>query len=186
MSDALWPSGLWHTRLPCLWLYPRVYSHSCQLSWWCHPTISFSVTPFSSCPQSFPASGSFPISWLFESSGWSIGASPSAPVLPKNIQGWFPWIDWLDLLAVHGILKNLLQHHCLKASILWHSAFMIQLSHPYMTTGKTTTLNIWTFVSKVMSLLFNMLSRFAIAFLSRSKCLLISCDCQQWFWSPRK
>ena len=117
MSDALWPSGLWHTRLPCLWLYPRVYSHSCQLSWWCHPTISFSVTPFSSCPQSFPASGSFPISWLFESSGWSIGASPSAPVLPKNIQGWFPWIDWLDLLAVHGILKNLLQHHCLKESV---------------------------------------------------------------------
>ena len=169
MSSASWPHGLQHTRLPCLWLYPRVYSDSCQLSWWCHPTISFSVTPFFSCPQSFPASGSFPVSWLFKSGGWSIGTSTSAPVLPVNIQGWFPWIDWFDLLAVHGTLKNLVQHHYLKASILWHSAFMIQLSHLNMTTGKTIALNIWTFVSKVMSLLFHMLSGFVIAFLPRSK-----------------
>ena len=85
-------------------------------------------------------------------------------------------MDWLDLLAVQGTLKSLLQHHSSKASILWCSAFfMVQLSHPYMTTRKTTVLTIWTFVNKVMSLLFNMLSRFVIAFLPRIKCLLISC-----------
>ena len=84
-------------------------------------------------------------------------------------------MDWLDLLAVQGTLKSLLQHHSSKASILQCSAFsMVQLSHPYMTTGKTIALTIWTFVSKVMSLLFNMLSRFVIVFLARSKCLLIS------------
>ena len=89
-------------------------------------------------------------------------------------------IDWLDLLAVQGTLKSLLQHHSLKASILWHSAFfMVQLSHAYMTIGKTIALTIWTFISKVMSLLFNMLSRFVVAFLSRSKRLLIS-----WLQSP--
>ena len=84
-------------------------------------------------------------------------------------------MDWLDLLAVQGTLKSLLQHHSSKASILWHSAFFIvQLSHPYMTAGKTIDLTRWMFVSKVMSLLFNMQSRVAIAFLQRSKCLLIS------------
>ena len=84
-------------------------------------------------------------------------------------------IDWFDLLAVQGTLKSLLQHHSSKASILWHSAFfMVQLSHPYMTTGKTTALTRWTFFGKVMSLLFNMLSRLVIAFLPRSKSLLIS------------
>ena len=89
-------------------------------------------------------------------------------------------IDWLDLLAVQGTLKSLLQHHSSKASILWHSAFLIvQLSHPYMTIGRTIALTRWTFVSKVMSLLFNMLSRFVIAFLPSSKCLLIS-----WLKSP--
>ena len=85
-------------------------------------------------------------------------------------------MDWLDLLAVQGTLKSLLQHQSLKASILWCSTFfMVQLSHPYMTTGKTIALTIWTFVCKVMSLLFNILSRFVIAFIPRSKCLLISC-----------
>ena len=84
-------------------------------------------------------------------------------------------MDWLDLLAVQGTLKSLLQHHSTKASILWHSAFFIfQLSHPYMTTGKTIALTRWTFVGKVMSLLFNILSRLVITFLPRSKCLLIS------------
>ena len=102
-------------------------------------------------------------------------------------------MDWLDLLAVQGTLKSLLQHHSSKASILWHSAFFIvQLSHPYMTTGKTVALTRWTFVGKVMSLLFNMLSRLVIAFLPRSKSLLISwlsyADGHhlQWFWSPPK
>ena len=89
-------------------------------------------------------------------------------------------MDWLDLLAVQGTLKSVLQHHSSKASILWHSAFfMVQLSHPYMTTGKIIALTIQTFVSKMMSLLFNMLSRFAIAFLPRSKHLLTS-----WLQSP--
>ena len=84
-------------------------------------------------------------------------------------------MDWLDLLAIQGTLKSLLQHHSLKASILWHSAFFtVQLSHPYMTTEKTITLTRWTFVGKVMSVLFNMLSRLVIAFLPRSKHLLIS------------
>src|SRR5574340_712326 len=89
-------------------------------------------------------------------------------------------MDWLDLLAGQGILKSLLQHHSSKASILWCSAFFIvQLSHPYMTTGKTIALTRWTFVGKVMSLLFNMLSRLVITFLPRSKCLLFS-----WLQSP--
>ena len=89
-------------------------------------------------------------------------------------------MDWLDLLAVQGTLKSFLQHHSSKASILWHSAFFtVQVSHPYMTTGKTTALTRWTFVGKVMSLLFNMLSRLVITFLPRSKCLLIS-----WLQSP--
>ena len=90
------------------------------------------------------------------------------------------WINWFDLLAVQGILKSLLQHHSSKASVLWYSAFfMVQLSHPHMTTGKTIALTKWTFVGKVMSLPFNMLSRLVIAFLSRSKCLLIA-----WLQSP--
>ena len=114
--------------------------------------------------------------WLFASGGQSIGTSALATVLLMNIQGWFPFrIDWFDLLAVQGTLKSLPQHHSSKASILWHSAFFIvQLSHPYMTTGKTIALTRWTFVGKVTSLLFNMLSRLVITFLPRSKCLLIS------------
>ena len=138
---------------------------------WCHPTISSSVIPFFSHLQSIPASGPFQMSHLFASGGQSIGVSASTSVL-----GLISFrIDWLDLLAVRGTLKNLLQHHSSKASILWHSAFIIvQLSHPYMTTGKTITLTRWAFVDKVMSLLYNMLSRLVITFLPRSECLLIS------------
>ena len=140
------------------------------------PTISSSVIPFSSCLQTFPASGSFfsnesvlcirwPKYWSF-----SFSVSPS-----KECSGLIPFrIDWFDLLAVQGTLKSLLQHHSSKASILQCSAFFIvQLSHPCMTTGKTIALTIRTFVGKVMSLLFNMLSRFVIVFLPKSKCLLI-------------
>ena len=121
------------------------------------------------------------MSQLFASGGQRIGASASASVLPMNIQDRFP-LGWtgLDLLAVQGTLKSLLQHHSSKASVLQCSTFFIvQLSHPYMTIGKTIALNRWTFVGKVMSLLFNMLSRLVIAFLSRSKRLLIS-----WLQSP--
>ena len=89
MSDSLWPHGLQHARLPCPSLSPTVCSNSCPWSWWCHPSISSSIALFSSsCPQSFPASGSFPMSWLFSSSDQSIGNWAS--VLPLNIQSWFP------------------------------------------------------------------------------------------------
>ena len=111
------------------------------------------------------------MSWLFTSDGQSIGASASALVLPMNILGLISFrIDWLDFLAIEGTLKSLLQHHNSKASILQHSAFfMVQLSYPYMTTGKTFAL----ILGKVISLLFNMLSRFVIAFLLRSKSLIV-------------
>ena len=113
---------------------------------------------------------SFPMSHLFASGRKSIGVSGLVPVLPMNISGFISFrIDWFDLLAVQGTLKCLLQHHRSKASVLQHSTFfMIQLSHPYMTTGKTIALTRQTFIGKVISMLFNTLSRFVIAFLSRS------------------
>ena len=124
MSNSLRPHGLQHTRLTCLSPTPRVCSNPCSLSQWYHPTILSSVTPFSSCPQSFPASGSFPMSLLFASGGQSIGAS--AWVLPKNIQYWFPLgLTGFDLLVVQGTLKRLLQYHNLKTSILWYSVFFM-------------------------------------------------------------
>ena len=136
---------------------------------------SHPVIPLSSCLQSFPASGSFQMSQFFISGGPSIGVSASASVLPVNTQCWFPseLTSWIS--AVQGTLKSLLQHCSSKGSILWCSAFFIvQLSYPYMTTRKLIALTKRTFVDKVMSLLFDMLSRLVIAFLPRSKCLLIS------------
>ena len=174
MSNSLWPHEPQHTRSPCLSPTPGVYSNSCPLSWWCHPTISSSVVPSSSGPQSFPSSGSFLVSRFFASGGQSIEVSASTLVLPKNIQDWFPlrWTGWISLQSKG--LKSLLQHHSSKASILWCSAFfMVQLSHPYMTNGKTIALTRWTFIGKEMSLLFNMLSRLVITFPPKSKCLLI-------------
>ena len=91
MSDSLWPHGLQHARLPCPSLSPAVYSNSWPLSWWCHPNVLSCVFPISSCPQSFPTSGSFPMSQFFASGGQSVGASASASVLPVNIQNWFPF-----------------------------------------------------------------------------------------------
>ena len=96
MSNSLWPHGLQHARPPCSSPVPRVYSNSCPLSQWCHPTISSSVIPFSSCLQSFPASGSFPMSQFFTSGGQSVVVSASASVLPMNIQDWFP-LGWISL-----------------------------------------------------------------------------------------
>ena len=150
-------------------------------SWWCHSTISSSVIPFSSCLQSFPASGSFPMSQFFSSGGQSIGVSASVSVLPMNIQDWFPsWLTGLISLQSKRLLRVFSNTTVQKASILQLSAFFIvQLSHPYMTTGKTIALTRWTFVGKITSLLFNMLSRLVIAFLPRSKRLLIS-----WLQSP--
>ena len=137
MSDTLRPHGLQHSRLLCPPLSPGVCLNSCPLSRWCYPTISPSVAPFSSCPQSFPASGSFPVSQFFTSGSQSTGASVSASVLPVNIQGWFPLgSTGLISLLSKGLSKSLLQHHSSKVSILWHSAFFIvRLSHSYMTTG---------------------------------------------------
>ena len=115
VSDPLQPHELQHTRPLCPSPTPRVHSNSCPSSWWGHPAISSSVFPFSSCPQSVPASGSFPMSQLFAWGGQSTGVSALASVLPMNIQSWFPLgFDWLDLLAVQGTLKSLLQHHNLK------------------------------------------------------------------------
>ena len=102
MSNSLWPHGLQHARHLCLLLSPWVCSDSCPLSWWCHPTISSSVVPFSSCPKSFSASGSFPVSQLFSSGGQSTGASASTSVLPMNIQGWFP----LGLTCLNSLLSK--------------------------------------------------------------------------------
>ena len=159
VSDSLWPHGLQHARPPCPSPTPEVYSNSCPLSWWCHPAISSSVVTFSSHPQSFSASGSFRF-------------SASTSVLPMDIQDWFPLgLTGLISLLSKG-LKSLLLHHSLKASILRRSAFFtVQLSHPYITTGKTIALTRRTFVGKAMSLLFSMLSRLVITFLPRSKCL---------------
>ena len=169
VSDSLQPHELQHARPLCPSPTAGVYSKSCPSSQWCHPVISSSVIPFSFCPQSLPASGSFQMSQLFAWGGQSIGVSALASVLPMN-PGLISFrMDWLDLLAVQGTLNSLLQHHSSKASIFQRSAFFtIQLSHPYMTPGKTIALTRWTFVDNVMSLLFNMLSRLVITFLPRS------------------
>ena len=136
-SDSLWPYGLQHPRLPCPSQTPRACSNSCPSSRWCHPTISSSVIPFSFCLQSFPVSGSFQMSQFFVSGDQSIGVSASAQSF-HEYSGLISFrIGWFDLLAIQGTLKSLLQHRSSKASILWCSAFfMVQLLHPYMTTGK--------------------------------------------------
>ena len=159
MSDSLWPYGLQHTRLPCPSPTPRACSHSCPLSWWCHPTIYLILCrPFLFPPSIFPSIRVFSsesvlhIRWP---EYWSFSISPSneySRLISFRI-------DWFDLLAIEGTLKSLLQHHSSKPLILQGSDFFIvQLSHPYMITGKTTALTRWTSVGKVMSLLFNMLS----------------------------
>ena len=177
MSNSLQPHELQHTRPPCPSPTPGVYPNLCPLSQWYHLSISFSVVPFS-CLHCFRTS--FQISALcikcpkYWSFSFNISPSNEHPGLISFR------MDWLDLLAAQGTLKSLLQHHRSKASILWHSAFfVVQLSHPHMTSGKTIALTRQRFVGKVMSLLFNMLSRLVITFLPRSKCLLIS-----WLQSP--
>ena len=156
---SLRPHGLQHSRLPYPSPSPRACSNSCALSWWCHPTISSSVIPFSSClqPSSIRVFSNESVLCI----GWPKYWSFSFRIIPSNEHPGLIYfrMDWLDLLAVQGTLKSLLQHHCLKASLLQSSAlFMVQLSHPYMTTGKTIALTIRTFVGKVVSLLFNILS----------------------------
>ena len=178
VSDTLQPHELKHARPPCPSPSPRVHSNSCPSSRWCHPAISSSVVPFSSCPpippsiKIFSNASTLHIKWpKYWSFSFSISTSNEHP-------GQISFR--VDLLAVQGTLKSLLQHHSSKGSILRHSAFFtVQLSHPYMINGKTIALTRWTFVGKVMSLLLNMLSRLVITFLPRSKRLLIT-----WLWSP--
>ena len=141
MSNSLQPHGLQHPRLPSPSLSPRSCSNSRPLSQWCHPTVSSSIAPFSPAPNLPQPQDLF--QWVSSShrwpNYWSFSISPST-----EYSGLISFrIDGLDLLAVQGTLKSLLQHHNLKASILWHSDFfMVQLSHPYMTTGKTIALTI--------------------------------------------
>ena len=187
MSDSLWPHRLQHARPPCSSPTPGVYSNSCSLSWWCHPTISSPVVPYSSHLQSFPASGSFPMSQLFASGGQSIGVSASASVLPRNIQDWFP-LGWIGSISLQS--KGLSRVFS-NTTVQKHQFFGAQPSlesNSQMTTGKTIALTRWTFVGKVKSLLFNMLSRLVITFLPRSKrFLFLGCSHHlQWFWSPPK
>ena len=163
-------------HFPVLQSSPRVYSNSCSLCQWCHPTISSSAVLFSFCLQSFQASflrffsseSALHIRWTKYWS-FSFSISPS-----DEYSGLISFrIDWFDILAVQGTIRSLLQHHNLKALILQHSAlFMVQQPHLYMPTGKTTALTTQIFVSIVMSLLLKTLPRFVIAFLSRSKYLL--------------
>ena len=138
MSDSLQPHGLQHARLPCPSPTPEACSNSCPSCRCCHLAISSSVIAYSSHLPSFPASEFFPMSQLFTSGGQSIGASASASVFSMNIQGWFP-LGLTGLISLKSKrLKSRPQHHSSKASILWCSAFfMVQLSYPYMTTGKS-------------------------------------------------
>ena len=152
MSDSA-PHGLQHARLPCSSPTPRACPNSSPSSWWCHPTISSSLVSFSSCLQSFLASQSSNESVLHIR--WPKYWSFSFSISPYNeYWGLISFrMDWLDLLAVQGTLKSLLQHHSSKASLLWHLAFFIvQLLHLYMTTGKTIALTRQIFVGKLMSL----------------------------------
>ena len=146
MSDSLWPHGLQHNRPPCP--APGAYTNSCPSHWWCHPTISSSIIPFFPL-QSFPASGSFPMSQFFTSGSQSIGASDSVISPANDYAGLISFrMDCLDFLAVQGTIKSSTKHSS-KASTLQCSAFFIvQLSHPYMTTGKTIALTRQTFLTK--------------------------------------
>ena len=180
MLESLRPHGLQHARIPCPSLTPRACSNSCPSSPWWYPTIS-SCHPLLLLPSIFLSIRVFssesalhirwPKYWSF-----SFNISPSSEYSGLI----FFSIDWFDLLAVQGAFKSLLQHHSSKASVLQHSAFfMIQFSHPYLTTRKTIALTRWTFVGKVMSLPFNALTRFLLVFFPWSKHLWIS-----WLQSP--
>ena len=181
MSDSLRTHESQHARYPCPSPSPGVHSDSCPSSLWCHPAISSLVIPFSSCPQSLPASESFPMSQLFAWVGQSTGASALVSFLPKKSQGWSPseWTGWISLQSkgLSRVFSNttVQKHQFFSAQAF----FRVQLSHPYMTTGKTIALTRWTLVGKVMSLLLNILSRLVITFLPRSKHLSIS-----GLWSP--
>ena len=181
VSDSLRPHESQHARPPCPSPSLGVHSDSCPSSQWCHPAISSSAVPFSSCPQSLPASESFPMSQLFAWGGQSTGASASPSVLPKKSQGWSPseWTGWISLQS-KGLSKVFSN-----TTVQNHQFFGAQLSsqsNSYIHTWpleKTIDLTRWTFVGKVISLLFNILSRLVITFLPRIKRVLIS-----WLQTP--
>ena len=174
MFNSLRPHGLQHARLPCPSLSPRVCSNSCPLSRRCYPAMSFSIAPFSSCPQSFPASGAFLMSQLSASGSQSIGgsASSSISILPVNIQGWFP----LGFTVLISLQSKGLSRLFSSTTVRKHKFFRAQpclwfSSHIHIWLLENHNLTIWTFVSKVISLLFNTPSMFVIVFLQRSKCV---------------
>ena len=176
MSSSLQPHKQQHDKLPCPSLSPQSLLRFMSIELVMLLTITSYAIPFFFL-QSFLISQYFPMSQLFQSGGQSIRVSASATILPMMFR-----VDFLqfDLLVVQGTLESILQNRSSKTSILWHSVFFIlQLSHPYTTTGKTIALTRQTFVGKVMSLLLNMLSRLVITFLPKSKRLLIS-----WLQSP--
>ena len=182
VSNSLWPNGLQHARPPCPSPTPGVHSDSHRSSQWCHPTIHPLLSP---SPALNPSQHQGLFKWVNSSHQVAKVLKFHFNISPSNeYSGLISFrMDWLDLLVVQGTLKSLLQHHNSKAPIPQHSAFFIvQLSHSYMTTGKTIALTRWTFVGKVISLVFNVLSRLVITFLPRSKRLLISClQFDLWF-----
>ena len=174
MSDSLRLHESQHARPPCPSPTLGVYPNPCTSGRWCHPAISSSVVPFSSCPQSLLASESFPMSQLFTWGGQSTGVSASTSVLPMNTQDWSPseWTDWISLQS-KGLSRVFSNTTVQKHQFFGAQPSSQSNSHPYMTTGKTIALTRRTFIGKVMSLLLNMLSRLVITFLPRSKHLLI-------------
>ena len=181
VSDSLWPHESQHARPPCPSATPGVHSNSCPSSQWCHPAISSSVVPFTSCPQSLPASESFPMSQLFASGGQSIKVLALASFLPKNTQdrsplGWTSWTSFQSKGLSRVFSNTTVQKH------QFFSAQLSSQSNSHIHTWsleKNIALTRRTFVGKVMSLLLNVLSRLVITFLSSSKHLLIS-----WLQSP--
>ena len=155
MSNSSQPHGLQHSRPLCPSPSPRRCPSSCSLHQWCHPAISSSDTLFSICPQSFPASGTFPMSQLFPSDDQNTGVSVSAWIFPMSIQGWFPYncLVWSPCCPINSQESfPAPQFEGINSSALH---FTIQLSQPYVTTGKTIALTIWIFANRITSLLFN-------------------------------
>ena len=185
--NSLWPHELQHTRFLCPSLSPRDCSNLCPLSQWCHPTCSLFVTPFSSCPQSFLASGSFPMSRFFASGGRSIGASASASVLPMNVQCWFP-LGWTGLISL--LSKGL--SRIFSNTMVWtHQFFSAQpclWSNSHICTWllKNQNFDYMGFVCKVMSLVFNIMSRSVIAFLPKGKLFHGYSHHPQWLWNSKE
>ena len=183
------PHELQHSRLPCPSLSPGVCPNSCPLSWWCHPAISPSVTPFSSCPQSFPSSRSFSMSWLFASGGQRIGASASASVLPMNIQDWFP----VGLTGLISLLSKGLSRVFSSTTVQRHQFFRAQpclLFSSHLCTWLLKKPELWLYgpLSAKWCLCFSIHWLVCHSFTSKEQVASFhGCShCLQWFWNPRK